>query len=47
MENSPNSQNRNALNTDVKRKNSKLYDKFLSLDLFGDNFELKVDGEGD
>ena len=47
MENISNSQNHNVHNTDFKRKNSKLYDKFLSLDLFGDNFELKVDSEGD
>ena len=47
MENITYSQNRKEHDTDYKRKNSKLYDKFLSLDLFGDNFELKVDSEGD
>ena len=37
----------NIDSTDSKKKNSKLYDKFLSFDLFGENFKLKVDSEGD
>ena len=30
-----------------KRKQSKLLNKFLSIDLFGENFQLNVDSEGE
>ena len=47
MENISNNHSRKTQSLDSKKKSSKLYDKFLSLDLFGESFQLKVDPEGD